>query len=167
MNLESTLNTWNGHPDDLKSIYRQFKIQPDFVMQLLPLLKQKQQRGASELLKIYLGNQGQLPEGSTISILKSLCVTQSWQTQENLLACLPFLHPYPKQQQAALVHFIHNALHSSHKSVSVLAEQAVAEYEQDFPDQPFSQFLSEEEKAMDDVADQKSNASQQMTASLF
>ncbi|BBN58491.1 hypothetical protein [Hydrogenovibrio marinus] len=167
MNLESTLNTWNGHPDDLKSIYRQFKIQPDFVMQLLPLLKQKQQRGASELLKIYLGNQGQLPEGSTTSILKSLCVTQSWQTQENLLACLPFLHPYPKPQQAALAHFIHNALHSTHKSVAVLAEQAVTEYEKDFPDQPFAQFLSEEEKAMDDVEDKKSNADQQMSASLF
>ncbi|WP_024852256.1 hypothetical protein [Hydrogenovibrio kuenenii] len=166
MSLESALNTWNGHPDDLQAIYRQYKIQSDFISQVIPLLKQKQQRGASELLKFYLLNQQTLTDGEVNDIFRSLGLIRHWQTQENLLACLPYLHPYPKQKQAALAHFIHNALHSSHKSISVLAKQMIAEYEQDFPDQPISQFLSEEEKAKDNSTPKKSNA-EQTTQSLF
>lgn len=164
MSLESALNTWNGHPDDLQAIYRQFKLQPDFTEQLLPLLKQKQQRGASELLKLYLFNQKLLAETEVEQVFRSFGLIQQWQTQENLLGCLPYLHPYPRQKQAALAHFIHNALHSSHKSVAILAQQAVAEYEQDFPDQPIEQFLSEKEKAM---KAQPSQAARPQTSSLF
>jgi hypothetical protein len=164
MSLESALNTWNGHPDDLQAIFRQFKLHPDFTEQLLPLLKQKQQRGASELLKLCLLNQRPLSEAEVEQVFRSLGLIQHWQTQENLLACLPYLHPYPKSKQAALAHFIHNALHSSHKSVAVLAQQAIAEYEQDFPNQPIAQFLSAEEKAMEAKPLQVAQA---QTSSLF
>ncbi|MDX1796064.1 MAG: hypothetical protein R3219_04995 [Hydrogenovibrio sp.] len=135
MSLESALNAWNGKTlDDLESIYRQFYREPDFAGQVIALLTQKQQRGASWLLKTHLENHFDLSSELVMTVFKSLSLAKQWQTQLNLLQCLPFLHPYPEQKKAALVAFLKHTLSSRHKWVRVWGYHGVYELAKDFPE---------------------------------
>lgn len=147
MSLESALSAWNGKQfDDLNSIYRQFYKTPDFVNQLSELLKQKQQQGASALLKLYLENQHHISLEQSGQIMAALALAKSAETQLNLLACLPYLHPYPEKAQRPLARFIHIAQQSPHKAVQLCAEQAEEEYQQDFSNQSIQRVLFGSEK---------------------
>lgn len=134
MGLEARLNHWNGeNKTDLQAIYKQFYRNSDFIDQLLPLLKQKQQLAASWLLKDHLQAGHSLNDQQKRLFFKAFPLARHWQTQLHLLQSLPYIRPVPDVAIHKLEIFLRQEIQSDNKFVRAWAYNGFYDLAQDYP----------------------------------
>jgi len=133
--LEQTLSGWNGKATEpLKTAYKAFCSQPDFVDQLIELSEhQSCERGATWLLKhAFEHGSLKLSKEQSARHLSGVSGFSHWETRLHLLQYLEHL-TIPDEAEATLQGFVRNALEADNRFLRAWAYFGLALHAERFP----------------------------------